>query len=144
MDFLKECEQCGEQYIPHSTNTSVQKYCSISCKDKAQYYRAKKSGHIRAKKTGYPRKLSVRLYMLARNSDITAPCHYCQKRLTPDNFQIDHKVPMSKGNFKTKAYIQEESNLVICCESCNRLKGNHYSYEEFMQMKNGENGRKTE
>ena len=143
MDIFKVCEQCGEQYIPNPNGVTVQKYCSISCKDKAQYQRAKESGHIRAKKSGYPRKLSVRLYMLARNSDITAPCHYCQKRLTPDNFQLDHKVPMSKGNFKTKAEIQDESNLVVCCDSCNREKGFHYSYEEFMQMKMETNGCKS-
>ena len=135
MDFLKKCEQCGELYIPHSTNTTVQKYCSTSCKDKAQYYRAKKAGHIRAKKSGYPRKLSIKLYMIARNSDITVPCHYCQKRLMPDNFQLDHKVPLSKGGFKTKKEMQDETNLVVCCDSCNREKGYTYTYEEFIKMK---------
>tara|TARA_R100000781_G_C4070056_1_gene124166 strand:- start:930 stop:1208 length:279 start_codon:yes stop_codon:yes gene_type:complete len=86
-------------------------------------------------KSGYPRQVSIRLYMKARNSDMSAPCHYCQTRVFPDNFQIDHKIAMSKGNFKTKADIQEESNLVICCIDCNREKGNHYSYEEFLALK---------
>jgi|TARA_R110000822_G_scaffold67870_1_gene165193 5-methylcytosine-specific restriction endonuclease McrA len=135
VDTFKKCEQCGKDYVAHSQNISIQKYCSTSCKDKSQYYRAKNSGHIRAKKSGYPRKLSIKLYMLARNSDITAPCHYCKKRLMPDNFQLDHKVPMSKGGFTTKAEIQEESNLVVCCDACNREKGNEYTYDQFIKMK---------
>tara|TARA_R110000737_G_scaffold283213_1_gene289808 strand:+ start:241 stop:654 length:414 start_codon:yes stop_codon:yes gene_type:complete len=137
--MIKVCCHCKADYEPtvNGSQSDVQKYCSVSCKEKAQYYRAKESGHIRAKKSGYPRKLSIRLYMLARNSDISVPCHYCSTRLTPDNFQLDHKVPMSKGGFTTKAEIQEESNLVVCCDSCNREKGHEYSYEQFMEMKNG-------
>ena len=76
--------------------------------------------------------------MLARNSDITAPCHYCQTRLLPANFQLDHKVPMSKGGFTTRSEIQEESNLVVCCDSCKREKGHEYSYDQFIEMKQNE------
>ena len=75
--------------------------------------------------------------MLARNSDVTAPCHYCQTRLTPENFQLDHKIAMSKGGFTTKAEIQKEENLVVCCEACNQEKGHTHSYEQFMEIKNG-------
>lgn len=137
--MIKVCCHCKEEYEPtaNGSQSGIQKYCSVSCKDKAQYYRAKESGHIRAKKSGYPRKLSIRLYMLARNSDISAPCHYCSTRLTPENFQLDHKVPMSKGGFTTRSEIQEESNLVVCCDACNREKGHTYSYEQFLEMKNG-------
>jgi 5-methylcytosine-specific restriction endonuclease McrA len=130
---MKICENCGEDYLPRQPST--QKFCSISCKDKAQYNRAKASNHIRAKKSGYPRKLSIRLYMLARNSDITCPCEYCGVRLTPDTFQLDHKIPMSKGGFTTKAELQQESNLAVCCESCNRQKGHLYTYEQFKKLK---------
>ena len=130
---MTKCNHCGVDYEP--IQPSRQKFCSISCKDKHQYHINKKSGNIRAFKSGYPRKLSIKLYMIARNSDLTAPCHYCHTRLTPDNFQLDHKVAMSKGGFTTKAEIQQESNLVVCCESCNRQKGHHYTYEQFLAMK---------
>jgi len=137
--MIKICEYCKEEYETtvggHRGN--YQKYCSVSCKDKFQYQRNKAKGSIRSKKSGYPRSLSITLYMEARNSDITVPCHYCSTRLKPDNFQIDHKVAMSKGGFKTRAEIQDPNNLVICCEECNREKGHTYDYEEFMEMKNG-------
>ena len=132
---MKVCEFCKENYLPSGGQETAQKYCGISCKDKAQYKRAKDAGHIRAKKSGYPRQVSIRLYMKARNSEISVPCHYCNTRLQPDNFEIDHKVPMSRGNFKTRGDIQREDNLVICCSSCNRAKGHIYSYEEFLARK---------
>jgi 5-methylcytosine-specific restriction endonuclease McrA len=137
--MIKNCTQCQKQYETtiDGDRGKQQKYCSVQCKDKAQYSRNKNTGNIRSKKSGYPRKLTVKLYMLARNSDITAPCHYCQTRLTPETFQLDHKIAMSKGGFTTKAEIQAESNLVVCCDSCNREKGHTHSYEQFKEMKNG-------
>ena len=132
---MKKCDYCGEDYSPAYNQAATQKYCSKSCKEKNQYHINKKSGNIRSFKSGYPRKLSIKLYMIARNSDLTAPCHYCQTRLTPDSFQLDHKVAMSKGGFTTKAEIQQESNLVVCCESCNRQKGHEFTYEQFLAMK---------
>ena len=137
--MIKVCEFCQQDYTTDQNggNAKRQKYCSISCKEKMLYRKNKAEGNVRSMKSGYPRKLTIRKYMEARNSDDTVPCHYCQIRLTPDNFQLDHKVPMSKGGFKTKAELQEESNLVVCCPECNKEKGNTYSYEEFMEMKHG-------
>jgi len=136
---MKKCENCGEDYSPAEGQENNQKYCGMSCKDKAQYKRGKAEGHIRAMKSGYPRQVSIRLYMEARNSDVSAPCHYCKTRVYPDTFQIDHKIPMSRGYaeglFKNKADLQNPDNLVISCEPCNRLKGNKYSYEEFIAIK---------
>jgi 5-methylcytosine-specific restriction endonuclease McrA len=71
--------------------------------------------------------------MKARQSDNTAPCHYCQKRLTPDNFVLDHKVPLS--TLSSREEMMNESNLAVCCTDCNVRKGSS-SYEEFME-KNG-------
>ena len=70
--------------------------------------------------------------MEARQSDNTAPCHYCKKRLNPDNFILDHKVPVS--SLTTKEEIQNPSNLVVCCKECNNKKGNKFTYEEFVKM----------
>jgi len=136
---IKICEYCEQPYgaDKNKHNAAKQKYCSISCKDKAQYKKNKAEGNIRSMKSGYPRKLSIKKYMEARNSDITVPCHYCQTRLTPETFQLDHKVAMSKGGFTTRAEIQNESNLVVCCADCNKEKGNTYTYEEFKELKHG-------
>ena len=115
------------QYIPNST---VQKYCSRSCKDKKAWSRFKESGDIRRRKGGYNRTVYIRLWMKARQSDNTAPCHYCKKRLTPENFVLDHKVPLTK--LTSREEMMDESNLAVCCTDCNVRKGSK-NYEEFME-----------
>lgn len=131
MDTWKNCEQCGEQYSPNST---VQKYCSRSCKDKKAWSRFKDSGDIRRRKGGYNRTVYIRLWMKARQSDMTAPCHYCKKRLSPDNFVLDHKVPLTK--LTSRKEMMDESNLVVACTDCNIKKGSS-SYENFIESING-------
>ena len=71
--------------------------------------------------------------MKARQSDNTAPCHYCQKRLTPDNFVLDHKVPLTK--LTSRKEMMDESNLVVCCRECNVRKGS-LDYDEFIRRMN--------
>lgn len=43
-------------------------------------------------------------------------CHYCNSEI--EDFEIDHKVPVSKGGKHTI------DNLVISCKDCNRKKSN--------------------
>ena len=133
------CEYCKEEYDPNPYHNGGQsKYCSTSCKDKTAYYKAKEAGHIKAFKSGYPRAMSIRLYMQARNADISCPCHYCQARVYPDTFQLDHKTALPTDKVMTKEewriLYRDESNLVVCCSSCNRLKAG-IPYETFKERK---------
>jgi len=133
------CEYCKKEYDPHPYHNGGQsKYCSTSCKDKTAYYKAKDAGHIKAFKSGYPRAMSIRHYMKARNEDISCPCHYCQARIYPDNFQLDHMKPLPVEKLtskeKWKEIYQDESNLVVCCTSCNRQKAGT-SYSTFKELK---------
>jgi 5-methylcytosine-specific restriction endonuclease McrA len=128
--LIKICEQCGAEF--DTQFSTVQKYCSKSCKEKKGWLRAKKAGKIRAKKGGYNRSTYINLFMNARQSDQTAPCHYCQSRVTPDNFVLDHKVPIS--SLSTRDQIMDPTNLVVCCRSCNISKGTN-SYEDFIKQK---------
>ena len=43
-------------------------------------------------------------------------CGYCGAKVTPDNYTLDHIIPISKGGLTNK------NNLIICCTHCNRLK----------------------
>ena len=130
----KKCEHCGKQYSPVVRNRTVQKFCSRSCKDKASRKRNKESGHIRSFKGGYPRSVVIEKWLEAQQADHgTVGCHYCGKRVTPQNFQFDHMVPISK--LENKEQVKMAENLIICCESCNRQKGHIYTYEEFLKMK---------
>ena len=137
--MLKICEFCKEEYKTHPYHSGTgQKYCSKSCKNKNAYHLAKSVGHIKAFKSGYPRAMSIRLYMKARNEDISCPCHYCQARVYPENFQLDHMKPLPVKKLtskeKWKKIYQDESNLVVCCTSCNRQKAGT-SYSTFKELK---------
>ena len=46
-------------------------------------------------------------------------CWYCGARLSPDGGQIDHIVPQCAGG------SDQERNLALCCEFCNRAKFVH-------------------
>jgi 5-methylcytosine-specific restriction endonuclease McrA len=45
-------------------------------------------------------------------------CQYCGESLSPSELTLDHVVPRSRGGNSTW------ENLVACCHSCNRRKGN--------------------
>ena len=84
-------------------------------------------------KGGYPRQVVIRKWIEAQIQDLgTLGCHYCQKRITPDNFVLDHKKPITK---LTRHEVKDENNLVICCKSCNIEKGSKFSYKEFLERK---------
>ena len=133
--MIKKCEHCGDDYIANEYSPGRQKYCSKRCKEKAAYQRLVDSGQVRKRKGGYNRSTYVTKFMEARQSDQTAPCHYCRKRLEPDgNWVLDHKIPLSKlfDDF------QNPDNLTLCCYACNHEKSTQ-NYEEFLIKKQKEN-----
>ena len=50
-------------------------------------------------------------------------CQYCSVVLTAGELTLDHVVPRSRGGLSTW------ENLVACCHSCNRRKGNQMLHE---------------
>ncbi len=50
-------------------------------------------------------------------------CQYCAVVLTAAELTLDHVLPRSRGGQSTW------ENLVACCHSCNRRKGNHLLHE---------------
>jgi len=133
LETKKNCEFCGARYVPKNSQYKTQKYCTKSCKDRA--YRKRESLKDKPRKGGYPRRTYLKLWMKARNEDFTVPCHYCSKRLYPDDFCIDHKVAIKF--LKTREEITDESNLVISCWNCNHKKGS-MSYTKFLKLKEKE------
>ena len=45
-------------------------------------------------------------------------CFYCEEKLKYRQITLDHYLPKSRGG------TEVIYNLVLCCEDCNRLKGN--------------------
>lgn len=132
--MIKVCEHCGHEYTPSENSHTVQKYCHRRCKEKAAYQRQLDSGQVRKRKGGYNRTTYVTKFLEARQSDMTAPCHYCGKRLEPDgNWVLDHKIPLSElfDDF------QNPDNLILSCSKCNYEKGTQ-NYEEFLTKKQKE------
>ena len=50
-------------------------------------------------------------------------CQYCETVLTAAELTLDHVIPRSRGGLSTW------ENLVACCHSCNRRKGNQMLHE---------------
>jgi len=118
----KVCENCKKKYTPSGGQYRTQKYCSISCKRKVAHSR------LPYKKGGVPRATSVAVFMKARISDDTAPCHYCGVRLRPkDKWVLDHKIPLAKGGTST------EDNFLLSCFDCNSRKRN-MDYDLFIKL----------
>ena len=133
--MIKICEHCGQEYTPNIHGYTVQKYCSRKCKEQAAYKRLAAAGIVRRRKGGYNRTTYVTKFLEARQSDMTAPCHYCGKRLSPNsNWVLDHKIPIS-AMFED---FHNPDNLVVCCSRCNYEKGTQ-DYEEFLTKKQKEN-----
>ena len=64
-------------------------------------------------------------------------CYYCGKKLDPNNWEIDHKIPKSRGG--TDAL----DNLVPCCPECNDEKGDMTDREYIQYRKNRESSSKS-
>ena len=126
---MKQCKECGRNYLPRSGQGRNQKYCSKHCRQKVK---SRTDRENKLYKGGYNRHTYIILWLRARNEkDHTAPCHYCGTRLLPEVgcFVIEHKIPRSKLE-KTKEAMHDISNLEISCIPCNRLKGTN-EYQTF-------------
>src|SRR6266404_2636543 len=55
-------------------------------------------------------------------------CQYCAIVLSASDLTLDHVVPRSRGGLSTW------ENLVACCHSCNRTKGNQLLVETSMKL----------
>ena len=55
-------------------------------------------------------------------------CQYCGAMLGSSELTLDHVVPRSRGGLSTW------ENLVACCHSCNRRKGNQMPMEANMKL----------
>jgi 5-methylcytosine-specific restriction endonuclease McrA len=56
-------------------------------------------------------------------------CYYCTKPFKPQDFTMDHIVPLARGGRSTK------DNLVACCKECNTKKKTllPIEWEEYME-----------
>jgi 5-methylcytosine-specific restriction endonuclease McrA len=55
-------------------------------------------------------------------------CQYCATVLASGELTLDHVIPRSRGGLSTW------ENLVACCHSCNRMKGNQLLVETNMKL----------
>lgn len=55
-------------------------------------------------------------------------CHYCDKKLTYDVLTVDHKKSKFRGG------TNKSTNIVPCCNDCNRDKG-CLNYEDYIKIK---------
>jgi 5-methylcytosine-specific restriction endonuclease McrA len=55
-------------------------------------------------------------------------CQYCGEGLSASDLTLDHVMPRSRGG------ASSWENLVACCHSCNRRKGNQLPHEAGMRL----------
>lgn len=59
---------------------------------------------------------------------LTMACYYCDEGLTPKNFSVDHRQPVSRGG--TSAF----NNLAPVCKRCNDVKGS-MTEQEYLDLR---------
>ena len=67
----------------------------------------------------------LKVYARAR-TEAQIPCHWCKRLTTPDEREVDHVVPLTRGGHHTA------KNLAISCRNCNQAKSDQMP-EEFMR-----------
>lgn len=50
-------------------------------------------------------------------------CHYCGKKVPPEEITMDHVVPLALGG------KSEKTNIVPCCKDCNTKKKDSMAFE---------------
>ena len=115
--FYYKCESCGAViYIGNRPYKNRSRYCD-ECKPFAK--RATILVHRLGKEVDFKYIKSL----LSQNR-----CTYCNRELTWEEKQIEHKTPVARGGGN------ENSNLCLSCEFCNNDKGS-MTYEEYMAYK---------
>lgn len=61
-------------------------------------------------------------------------CHYCGRKVPPEQLTMDHVVPVARGGRSTKG------NIVPCCQECNKSKSAHTPVEAILDSLFGEEG----
>lgn len=69
--------------------------------------------HMRRAREGFGEDCRAAIVLLRQQTH----CHWCEDQLTPQNFSIDHVVPLSRNG------RHEPQNLVASCLPCNWSKG---------------------
>ncbi len=53
-------------------------------------------------------------------------CHYCHRRVAPEELTLDHVVPVARGGTSTRG------NCVPCCQACNATKKAYTPAEQIL------------
>jgi hypothetical protein len=102
------CPRCGDAFV-NSARHGLSRYCSDTCKrrDDASNY----SRRVRRA----PKRERVELKLVAERDGWR--CHICQRRVTRDDWSIDHLVPLIVGGNHTY------DNVALAHFNCNTKRG---------------------
>ena len=114
----RNCPHCGTSIPPSMRAHAV--YCSAECNSAA--HQATRKARMKITVDGEVRRIP-RAYIIERDN---ATCHICRKRCAPNDIQIDHVIPLSRGGTHTL------ENLRVSCARCNASKGNRAVGEQLM------------
>lgn len=85
------------------------------------------------KKKTIPKSLKENVWLYYIGEKFTGKCsiQWCNKNITPFNFETGHNIPESKGG------VTSIHNLRPICASCNKSMGNRYTIDEFSKIYGG-------
>ena len=133
----KECEVCGDGYIPAPYQEKSQKYCSKVCKRKKQDEVRKERGIASG---GYNRTVYIKVWMKSLGMLYRlGECFYCKCNIqVDDKWTIDHTIPRSVIRERRKIK-NDTSNMQVVCQSCNNRKGalDSKSFRKILKETNG-------
>lgn len=124
-----ECVACGKKSTTTTYQLRVLKQGCLSCGQENEH--PLWSAYIRlcwcSKKRADKEILTFERFVEIAS---TAECHYCGDSVTWPKRKASRYNLDRKDNTRGYAF----DNVVVCCHLCNRLKGNRFSYDEFLRI----------
>ncbi len=131
-----KCE-CGETFCSQSTHLKTHSGKCRKCCQRGKPYEAIYNEMVRAR--GIKNKdgeLTYEQFLEVINSK---ECHYCKTPMHwfPHTKAKGHEIPGARAyqidrKYNEIGYLKE--NCVPCCWTCNRLKSDVFTYEEFLEI----------
>ena len=129
--FIFECSKCKKEIRVQSSSFKTHSGMCRSCTQHGEDYMFiyQELKNHRNRKVGFALTFEEFLDIIKYNF-----CHYCDKELVYNKHSKDWGKELTRAHQldrkdNTKGYLKD--NVVTCCWTCNRLKSDAFTYEEF-------------
>lgn len=110
---------------------------TVTAAPPALLQQAKVTAKKRKKKIPIALREQVWIHRMGRVFEGKCPTTWCENKITVFDFQSGHNIPESKGG------PTNLENLIPLCSRCNLSMGDNYNFEEWCNISNEGNAKKT-